>query len=494
MPDKYEYYAGMMLIFSAGYFFIKLRFLLATIAGWTTIILFNIMAIFFSDIDHIIIVNNNFFFMGANIIGMVAAYNIEFFARRDFFLNQKLDISNAEIAEANKNLEKKIFERTKELVQAKEIAEQADRLKTSFLANMSHEIRTPMNGILGFTEVLKDAKLSGEEQQEYIGIIEKSGERMLSILNDLIDISKIESGHVEISFSEINVSDLARNVYSFFKVEAEKKGLGLILNIRNHEKISNVTTDKEKIYAIISNLVKNAIKFTHKGTIEISCGTNNEDIEIFVKDTGPGVPKEKQQMIFERFRQGNEIYAREYEGAGLGLSISKAYAEMLGGRLWIESNEGSGSVFYLTIPLQYGVKKIMKEQDQVMNNINLPEINKLNILIAEDDMATQMLLRIATERIYKKLVVVRTGLEAVEACKNNGEFDLIFMDIKMPVMDGYEATRLIREFNSKVVIIAQTAFGFSGEKEKAIVAGCNDFISKPFTQAIVHSVVRKYFN
>jgi len=350
-PENYSYYAGLMLVFSAGYFFVKLRFFLASLAGWLTLLFFNIGAIFFSDTTTFMIISNNFFFIAANLIGMVAAYHIEFYARRDFFLNLQLDHRNAEIAEANTNLELKVDERTKELLSAKELAEQSDQLKSAFLANMSHEIRTPMNGILGFAELLKEPGLCDQRQIKYLNIIEKSGARMLSIINDIIDISKIESGQMKVSISETNVNQQIGFIYNFFKMEVEQKGLKIFMKNIDPEHETIIKTDREKLYAILTNLVKNAIKFTKAGLVEIGYEKKEEFHEFFVRDTGVGISSEKVDMIFERFRQGSVLLTRNYEGSGLGLAISKAYVEMLGGKIWVESMERKGSTFYFTLPI-----------------------------------------------------------------------------------------------------------------------------------------------
>ena len=354
-PENSIYYAGLMLIFSAGYFFIKLRFLMATLAGWTVLLLFNIGIIFFSDVAKEMIISYNFFFVSANLIGMFGAYYIEFYTRKDFFLNQQLDQRNAIIEEANKTLESKVAKRTEELLLAKEQAEQSDKLKSAFLANMSHEIRTPMNSILGFAEILKESDLTGEQQREYIGIIEKSGERMLNVINNIVNISKIESGQMTCSVSETNVNKQLEFVYSFFEPEAKQKGISLFYkkNLNLDEAI--VKTDREKLYAILINLVKNAIKYTDKGSVEFGyklTGSANEPVELefYVKDTGIGIVKDRQNAIFERFIQAEIADKMARQGAGLGLSISKAYVEMLGGKIWVESEIGKGSKFSFTIP------------------------------------------------------------------------------------------------------------------------------------------------
>ena len=392
----------------------------------------------------------------------------------------------------------------KELLNAKEKAEESDRLKSAFLANMSHEIRTPMNGILGFTDLLKEPHLTGAEQQKYIGIIEKSGARMLNIINDIICISKVESGQMEICISNTNVNEQMEDIFTFFKQEAEQKKLLFSYRTALSSKESIIQTDSEKVFAILTNLVKNAIKFTKTGSIEFGCEKKGKYLEFFVKDTGVGVPKEQQEIIFERFRQGSELLTRNYEGAGLGLAISRAYVEMLGGKIRVESNLGkltddglhekNGSTFYFTLPYKWEAKVkragLIEVADNLMEIQTSSELSGLKILIAEDEEVSQILISILIEKIAKEILKVRTGTEAVEACRNNPDIDLVLMDIKMPEMNGYEATRQIRVFNKKVAIIAQTAYAMVGDREKAIEAGCNDYISKPINLALLIQKVK----
>ena len=244
-----------------------------------------------------------------------------------------------------------------ELITAKEKAEESDRLKSAFLANLSHEIRTPMNGILGFAELLKQPHLSNEDQQEYLMIIEKSGARMLNIINDIVNISKIESGQMGIFLSQTNISEQLENIYKFFSPEA--KGKGLLLSYRNSLSAEEaiITTDRDKLYTVLTCLLNNAIKFTQSGSIEFGVESKDDSIEFFVKDTGEGIPVQQQNIIFEKFRQASDLITRYHEGSGLGLSISKAFIEMLGGQIRVESEEGIGSVFYFNIPRIPGQKE-----------------------------------------------------------------------------------------------------------------------------------------
>ena len=380
-----------------------------------------------------------------------------------------------------------------ELLIAKEHAEQSDRLKSAFLANMSHEIRTPMNGILGFAELLKDLKISGEEQQEYIRIIEKSGMRMLNIINDIVDISKIESGLMEANRTSTNVNEQMEYVYTFFKPETDKKKLQLILKKNLSPTEAIITTDREKLYAILINLVKNAIKYTNDGVIQIGCDKKGDTLEFYVKDTGIGIPANRQVPVFERFVQADIADLQALQGAGLGLSIAKAYAEILGGRIWLESQEGKGSTFFFSIPYTLSSKDKIADMKPVAGAESKNTFRKLKIVIAEDDKASEMLMSIAMRPYGSEIIKVKTGNETVEICQKNPDIDLILMDIQMPVMNGYEATRQIRLFNKDVTIIAQTAFGLSGDREKAIEAGCNDYITKPINKEELRALIQKYF-
>jgi PAS domain S-box-containing protein len=384
-----------------------------------------------------------------------------------------------------------------ELIIEKEHAEQSDRLKSAFLANMSHEIRTPMNGILGFTELLKDPKLGEAEQKQYIEIIERSGDRMLNIINDLINISKVESGQMEISIGETNINSQLDYLYTFFKPEATKKGLHLEVKNQLNLKDSIIKTDREKIYAILTNLVKNAIKFTNAGSIEFGYIVKGKFMEFYIKDTGKGIPKNKKELVFERFRQAHESNAvGNNEGSGLGLTISKAYVEMLGGKIWLESEEGKGSTFYFTIPyIPCNEEKKKTDKIEVASKEKAEDpINKLKILIVEDDAISKLLMTIAVKKYAKEVLKVSTGYQAIETCRATPDIDLVMMDINMPEMGGYEATRKIREFNKTVVIIAQTANGMQSDKEQALAAGCNDYISKPVNLNTLGEIIQKNFN
>ncbi len=409
-----------------------------------------------------------------------------------------------------------------DLIIAKEKAEESDRLKSAFLANMSHEIRTPMNGIMGFAELLKEPKLSGDSQKKYLRIIEESGERMLNIINDLMNISKIEAGQMGVSVSEININAQLEYLFSFFKPEAERRGLNLSLVNTLESKNVIIISDQEKLYAILLNLIKNAIKYTNKGSVEFGfsfCSDNStastastssateessteesakeesaKELEFYVKDTGIGIDNYQLEAIFERFVQADLSLSKPYEGVGLGLSIARAYVLMLGGKIRVESEVGKGSHFYFTIPYNYTKKEISTTNDIVSETMSERKGGNLKILIVEDEEVANTYLSILVEDIGKEILHAENGVKAVEICRQNQDIDLILMDIKMPEMNGYEATRQIRKTNKDVVVVAQTAFALMGDREKAIEAGCNDYITKPVQKEVLFSLIEKHLS
>ncbi len=272
---------------------------------------------------------------------------------------------NEELSNKNIALHEKIKEiknYTARLEEAKEKAEESNRLKTAFLTNISHEIRTPMNGILGFAKLLKEPGLSDEIQSQYIDIINKSGQRLLNLISEILDISMIESGAVELHFSETNVNNTIKEIIDLLKPEAEAKGLELVYNISLPDDNAIIRTDKEKLYASLLNLTKNAVKFTNKGRVEVGYQLNKsrdkQVFEFYVSDTGPGIPGDKQEIIFDRFTHADLTNKQAHQGAGLGLAIAKGHIETMGGHIWLESKEGEGSTFYFTIPLDSDKEKL----------------------------------------------------------------------------------------------------------------------------------------
>lgn len=390
------------------------------------------------------------------------------------------------------NAYRNITERKKiihDLIVAKEKAEESDRLKSAFLANMSHEIRTPLNGIMGFSELLLNTSLSEGKKVQFIKILRESSQRMLDTINDIIEISRIDSGTMDINIAEINVDNLMNYYLTFFNQEAKSKELKLFLSIPNNESNLTIHSDETKLTSIISNLIKNAIKFTASGSVTFGYNTNANEIVFFVKDTGPGIPKEKHQQIFARFIQGDYSLSSSYEGLGLGLSIAKSYTEMLGGRIWLESKEGEGSTFSFSIPVNTKKKHSNSELNQ--SNEVLPNEPGQLVLIVEDDTTNYYLTKELLEINNFKTLRAENGKQAVNICQSRSDIDLILMDLKMPVMDGLVATSKIRSFNREIPIIALTAYALSGDKDKAIEAGCNDYVAKPISPSKLLVTIRE---
>lgn len=380
-----------------------------------------------------------------------------------------------------------------ELIMAKNKAEENDKLKSAFLANMSHEIRTPMNGILGFAELLKSPKLSGEDQAKFIEIIEKSGERMLNIIEDLIDISKIESGQMEVKLSDTNVEEQLDFLYFFFKLEAKRRGLEFVLMKPIGIKNKIINSDKEKIYAILTNLIKNALKYTDCGLIEFGCKIKGQVLEFYVKDTGVGIPEDKQSSIFDRFIQADVKGRKTVEGTGLGLAISKHFVNMLGGEIWLESQENKGSSFYFTIPLLDSIP-VAKVLESNSKEFEYSLLKDLKILIVEDDEISQFLIESSMKSYCREIISTDNGVDAVEICRENQDFDLVYMDLHIPELKGLEAIKEIRKFDKKVKIIVQTAYADITDRARSIQVGANNFITKPLSKdellAISHSTLK----
>ncbi len=392
-----------------------------------------------------------------------------------------------------KKFEDELVEKNKQLVKEKEKAEEADRLKTAFLANMSHEIRTPMNGIIGFTNLLKEPDLTGEEQEEFIEIIQKSGQRMLSTINDIVDISKIESGLEKVQKDEVDPLELIREQYDFFRQEALARNIKLEYAAGMLPDGFRMITDSGKLNSVLINLIKNALKFTHEGSIKIGLDVIGKQVRFYVADTGIGIPEDRQEAVFDRFVQADIADTRVYEGSGLGLAICKSYLEMQGGKIWLESEVGKGTVVYFSLPLTENPSAI--EQEKKVEKVEKSEVqlNKLRILVAEDDEVSRELIKFSLSTLVAELKFAVNGEEVLQVFQEDPWFDLILMDIKMPKMNGLEATRRIRAFDQNIPIIAQTAYAQIGDKEEALAAGCNAYISKPIELASLKQMIKSIF-
>ncbi len=378
-----------------------------------------------------------------------------------------------------------------ELIKAKEKAEESDRLKTAFLHNISHEIRTPMNAIFGFSSLLQSQGFDKEKTSHFTEIICQNILQLESIINDIICVATIEAGQEKIRKKEINLNVLLQNVFKQYELKANSRKLIFKLHTNLDDANSSIITDDVKLIQIISNLLNNAIKFTNKGEIQFGYIPKNDFLEFFVKDTGIGIPIEKHKIIFERFRQADSTIATNYGGTGLGLSISKSYIELLDGKIWVESEPTRGSTFYFTIPYQPANKSL---SSQIHNKPSQDYYNLIQktILIAEDEDINFILLNEVLKKFDCKVIRAKNGLEAVNICKNNDLIELVLMDIKMPEMDGFEATKQIKLFKSSLPIIAQTAYAHPSDKEKVKEYGCDDYIPKPISEDLLIKLLIKY--
>lgn len=380
-----------------------------------------------------------------------------------------------------------------ELKKAKEKAEESDQLKSSFLANMSHEVRTPMNGIMGFSQFLKDPDLTHENKLRYIAIINESCQQLLVIIEDILEISKLETGQLELMNEEFDVGEIAETVYNNHCELCKQKGLELNYI---HELTENklLFSDKGKVTKILTNLLSNAIKFTHEGHIELKVKDQGDNIEFSVKDTGIGIEENIKEKIFERFRQAELTMSRTYGGTGLGLAIVKGYADIMNGEIDVDSILGVGSTFYFKIPYKAG--SILKiDMDTTENLDPVVRFDHASVLIAEDEEINfQYLKRVFNNIGIENIIRAHNGQEAIDICNKNKNIDLIMMDLKMPIIDGFEATRKIKSTNSKIPIIAQTALVISGDRQKTIEAGCDDYIAKPIDYDSLLGLIEKYIS
>lgn len=379
-------------------------------------------------------------------------------------------------------------EMEEELILAKEKAEESDRLKTAFLNNLSHEIRTPLNAIVGFSELLKKPDISASEVKHYTEIIDHSSGQLLAIIDDIFDIAALEAEQVKIINRSTDLNQMFELIYEQFAIRAAHKGIDLVYEQSLPDEEAVFITDETKLSQILNNIIGNALKFTKKGRIVFGSRKLNKHIEFFVRDTGMGIPEELHEKIFERFRQGDLVSTGEFGGSGLGLFIAKSYVELLGGKIWLKSQPGKGSEFCFTIPL----KRVSEKQKVQTKEPVVPVTKTKTVLIAEDSYVNFLLLKEYLSRYNADILHADNGSKAVELCKGNPEIDLVLMDVKMPVMDGFTATGLIREMRPDLPVIALTAYAQTGDRDKALQNGCNDYISKPVERKSFLLLVNKY--
>jgi len=402
-----------------------------------------------------------------------------------------LEISSGYTFSALDVTDRRLYE--EELIKSREEAEKADKLKTIFLANMSHELRTPMNGIVGFAEMLQN-QISQSKKEQYLKIIVNSSKQLLKIITDIVDISKIETGEIETfqtSFSLFQLFQELYNYYTEYLANRNKLNIKLDFKFNLPDKIEKIIADENKLRQVITNLLNNAVKFTDSGNISFGCSLNNNFIEFYISDTGIGIIPEDKDVVFECFRQVDSPTRKKYGGNGLGLAIAKGFVKAMGGIIYLKSEKDKGSTFYFTIPYIPDIDSDKVEEFKASYGSDLPW-EKTNLLVVEDDLTCLNLIQAMLEETGIKINHAITGLEAVKECRKNPLIDLVLMDMRLPEMDGYEATKRIKEFRPELPIIAQTAHALSEDRKKCLAAGCNDYLVKPVNQEILFNTIAKF--
>jgi PAS domain S-box-containing protein len=377
-----------------------------------------------------------------------------------------------------------------ELVAAKVKAEESDNLKTAFLANMSHEIRTPMNAIVGFSGFLLEPGLSKEKHDSFVQIINSSSLQLLSVISDIIDTSKIESGQLTVESKLVNINSLMNEVFVIYEKIVERKKLSLICTRDRPNDLIQIESDGNRIKQILCNLLNNSIKFTKEGKIEFGYKIKENSIAFFVKDTGIGIAQENHALIFQRFRQVKTTNNQIYSGNGLGLSISNALVEKMGGSMSVNSKLGGGSTFAFTVPY---VKNIETMETALTNKTyKTQNWNEKTVLIVEDDINNHSYLEELFSGTKIKILHAWDGEEAVTIVEKHPDISLVLMDVKMPLLDGLSATQIIKNIRPKLPVIVQTSNALSQDKKIAIEAGCDDYFSKPIDTELLMEKIGNY--
>lgn len=427
----------------------------------------------------------------------LAIKNTDSLKRRILKSEMEVFVRAQEIARVRDELQSELESGQKDLVTlarelkaSKDEALKASKVKSQFLANMSHEIRTPLGIILGFTDLLKDASLSWSERENFIDRIRKSGRHLLELLSEILDLTKIEAGQLDVECENLSIQGLLGSVISLLEPVAQKKGLNLKL-----EKVENLpktlVTDPTKIRQILINLVSNAIKFTRTGTVTLKVDMNPivdpAEVQFLVKDTGPGIPESYMKRLFEEFSQADSSMTRTHGGSGLGLALSRKLAHILGGDLRLLETSSKGTTFMVRVPMMASDNVLSIHKKRPGANANLEDAN---ILLVDDAPDNLYLVRHILERAGAKVETASNGQEGYDKAIA-GEFDLVIMDLQMPLLNGYEATSRLRSHGFKKPIVALTAHAMKEDRDKCIDVGCNDYLSKPIVKPLLLSTIQK---
>ncbi len=385
-----------------------------------------------------------------------------------------------------------LIKKEEELKRALDKAEESEKLKSAFLANLSHEVRTPINAVKGFTRILVDKNSSPDEKLKALDLINRGAERLLRIIEDAADVSIIESCRLSEELRETDAEIFFSDLIENRRAEIEDKYLQLKVDLKLRHLDRYALLDTPKIQKAVNSLIDNALEYTERGSIRIGCSETDGELELYVEDTGIGIAAEHREVIFERFRGIEEYLTRIHGGLGVGLSITKALTESMGGRITFDSELGKGSVFTITIPFRLSDRKLPERRKATKFIGDIIDLSGRLILVVEDDPAGAHLLGKMIGHTGARIAFAKNGEEAVELVGNYPEIDLVLMDLKMPKMDGFEATKIIKQNRKDLPIIAQTAFAMSGDKEKALDAGCDDYLAKPINRKNLFSVLRKF--
>lgn len=368
---------------------------------------------------------------------------------------------------------------------------EGDQLKSAFLANLSHEIRTPLNGILGFLELLEETDPDSPQRERYTSIINSSADQLLNTINDVLEVSKIETDQVDLTLSDIHLNNLLREIYTVFEVRAQARKLQLNLKLGSNEEDCVIYADEGKLRQVLNNLLNNALKFTSEGSVEFGYTRRDDHREFYVKDTGIGIEADMKNNIFDHFRQVDMTDQRLYGGLGLGLPISKAWIRLQGGKIWLDSIPGKGTTFYFTLPDR--VREESAEPVGLRQHFKRKSGKQQpTILVVEDEEYNMLFLKELLSKSGARILTATDGQEAIDICEREADIDLVLMDIKIPKVDGYTATRRIKTRHKDLPVIAQTALTLEDDRERALQAGCDAYIPKPVRKKDMMDIINRY--